>query len=510
VSQSSTAESSRVRTAARVGAVTAAVGSVVAIAMMTAEGGRLAQAQVTGVNPLDPALDFNAFVEGDTVLTSHEMEGPLATGGDLSMQGLYNISIHDTGTFVDGSDARSSSLVVGGAVDWDRSSDTGEARVLTQGYVKVGDLAGTEVLNTDQNGASVNTRLVPSGADYDSLPRVGLTVSQPVDSVGPTSPIDFDAAFAEFRSTSTDLAACAATATMTDANGAAIAKGEVEAGMRITVALTEGQTNVLHVTGSDIENMSEIQYVPQPTAASPLLINVDTGDTGGVLDWTVPNQPGASGASAPYILWNFNDATELTLAGGDTVEGSIYAPNAAFTDLSATNVEGQVVVAGAALGSLSADGGETHYFPFDAELTCEADVDPSPSTTGPTTYEPTTDEPTTDEPTTDQPTTDEPTTDEPTTDQPTTDEPTTDEPTTDQPTTDEPTTDEPTTDQPTTGQVTSESPTSDGSTGGIDTADGGMLSTTGTSLVAFGIAALALAGAGAALLAADRRRRGQS
>ncbi|HEU5127760.1 MAG TPA: collagen-binding domain-containing protein [Glycomyces sp.] len=429
---------------------------------------------MVALNPLDPALNFNAFIEGDTVLTEHEMEGPLATGGDLTIRGTYEIDIQDNATFFDGDDERPSSLVVGGRIDWDDSTPDGTVPVLGNGYVKVGDLTGTDVLDTDANGASQPTRLVPAGASYDSPLHVRTVVqpSQPIDTVN-SSPIDFGAAFSQMRSYSADLAACANTVTMFDARegGSPIAKGEVAPGQQVFITLTEGRTNVLNVTGEDLNNMADLTFVNKPTADTPLLINVDTSDTGGVFDWTVPNQAGVGGVDAPYILWNFNDTTELTLLpGGATVEGSIYAPDADFTDLSISNVEGQIVAANAVLGTTSQDSGELHYYPFDATLTCESDVDPSPSAT--------------------------------------TDVPTTDVPTTDVPTTDVPTTDVPTSDAPTSGDATTEAPSSEAPThdAPVHPDKPGTMPTTGSTLVPFGIAAAVLLAAGTAALLLSRRR----
>lgn len=466
-----------------------------------------ALADVVALNPLDPALNFNAFIEGDTSLAELETQGPLATGGDLAVQGIYNINSHNRADFFDVGDTLPSALVVGGMMDWDDSTSDGLIRVAGNGYVKVGDLTGTDVLNTDQNGASVNTQLVQVGGGYNSSPRVELTVREPIDAVN-SSPIDFGTAFTQMRGYSEDLAACANTVTMFDAraNGSPIAKGEVTPGQQAFITLAEGRTNVLDVTGEDLNNMADLTFVNKPTADTPLLINVDTSGTGGAFDWSVPNQAGVGGTDAPYILWNFNGATELTLVpNGATVEGSIYAPDADFTDLSASNVEGQIVAGNAVLGTPSESSGGLHYYPFDATLTCESDVDPTPSDT---TDVPTTDVPTTDVPTTDAPTTDTPTTDVPTTDAPTTDTPTTDVPTTDTPTTDAPTTDTPTTDVPTSGAATTGAPSAGAPThdapGGPDEPD--TMPTTGSTLVPFGIAAAVLLASGTAVLLLSRRR----
>ncbi|WP_162181661.1 choice-of-anchor A family protein, partial [Glycomyces tenuis] len=356
--------------------------AVTAVALAVTATDHEALAEVVTIDPLAPALDFNAFIEGDTVLAEHEMEGPLATGGNLAVQGRYEIDIQNNASFVDGDDPLPSSLVVGGRMDWDGSTADGVVPVLGNGYVKVGDLTGTDVETTDANGASQPTRLVPAGAGYDATPRVETVVRQPADTVE-SSPIDFEAAFAEMRANSELLAGCANTVTMFDSRegGSAVAKGEVQPGQQIFITLTEGETNVLNVTGEDLNNMSDLTFVNKPTADTPLLINVDTSGTGGVFAWDVATQAGIGGADAPYLLWNFSGTTELTLVGGDTVEGSIFAPDADFTDLSVANVEGQIVAANAVLGTTAANSGELHYFPFDAELTCDTDVEPTPSPT---------------------------------------------------------------------------------------------------------------------------------
>ncbi|WP_199034128.1 choice-of-anchor A family protein [Glycomyces salinus] len=469
------------RLAARAGIVGAAVGAT-AIAVAASMMNSQALAQEVTVDPLSPALGFNAFIEGDTVLTESEMEGPLATGGDLAVQGPYRIDIHSRATFYDGDDTNPSSLVVGGSVDWEQSTSAGTAQVLnSNGYAKVGDLTGTDVETTDANGASQPTRLVPSGAGYDSAPRVELTVRQPADTVE-SSPIDFATAFSEMKADAELLAGCANTVTMFDSRegGSEVAKGEVEPGRQIFITLTEGETNVLNVTGDDLNNMSDLTFVNKPTADTPILINVDTSSTDGVLDWDVASQAGVSGVDAPYILWNFGDTAELTLVGGDTVEGSVYTPNADFTDLSISNVEGQIVAANAVLGTTAASSGEVHHFPFAAELSCETEVDPTPS-------------------------------ESPTSDGPTSDDPTSDGPTSDGPTSDGPTSDGPTSDGPTSEGPTSDGPTSDGTTG-TDAAGGSHYSTrglpiTGTSLVVPAIVAGALLTVGAVVMFAARRRR---
>lgn len=370
------------------GAATAAT----AVAFAAAGTLPSAHAATVTIDPLAPAFDFNAFVENETVLASTESEGAIATGGDLLIEGSYNVMIHDVGTFFDGDDAQPSALIVGGRVIYTADPATSVVQILNNGYVKVGDLTGTDVLNTDQNNASVNTQLVASGTGYNSTPRLQLTVQQPIDSVGPASPIDFAGAFTQLRSNTATLYGCEGTVTMRDDAENPVAKGAVAPGQQIRIDLEPGVTNVLEVTGEDLNNMGDLVFPGVlPSADTPLLINVDTSGTGGELDWVVAPQSPISGAQSPYLLWNFGDTTRLRIAGGDTVQGSILAPNADYSDVSPTNVEGQIIARNASLGEIGENGGEIHHFPFAATLTCESDVEPSPS---PTTGGPTTDGPT--------------------------------------------------------------------------------------------------------------------
>jgi len=358
---------------------TAGVATAAALAMVSTTP--FAQAAAVHVDPLEKALGFNVFVQNDTTLASLEAEGAIATGGDLVIDGVYNVALHGAGTFTVSGDAQPSALVVGGTVDFADSTASGVIRVLDNGYVKVGDLSGVDVLTVDGNGAQVSTRLVASGAGYNGEPRIELVTQQPASSVGPASPIDFAAAFIDFRAKAALLAECPNTVAMTDPNGTTVAKGAVASGQQIRITLEEGKTNVLNLTGDDLNNMANLTFLNAPTATAPLLVNVDTSGTGGALDWDVKTQAGIGGSQAPYVLWNFGDTEQLTISSGDTVEGSVYAPNAAYLDVSPTNVEGQIVVKSAGLGAVGENGGEVHDFPFTAELACETDTNPTATVT---------------------------------------------------------------------------------------------------------------------------------
>ncbi|GAA2190957.1 hypothetical protein GCM10009848_41760 [Micromonospora lupini] len=318
------------------------------------------------VGPVDPvaeALSFGVMTEGDANVVSDENEGTLAVGGNLTF-GNYQLAGATAGSFVVPGDARPSALVVGGRVNFAGSVGGTRLQVLASGYAKVGDLTGTFVRDTDNNGAQVNTRILPSD-NYDAAPRVELVTRQPVPSVGPTSPINFAGAFAAFRDTTAGLATCDNTVVLRTPNGDVIPR-PIPAGSNAVVTLTPGVTNVLNLTAADLANIQTLTFASQPTASTPLLVNVDTTGVGNTFDWTAPNFSGIGGTQARYVLFNFPTATALTLTtGAATVEGTIYAPNASLTDLSASNTEGSVITR-----TLDHRGGEIHYFPFSTTLSC--------------------------------------------------------------------------------------------------------------------------------------------
>ncbi|MFE5829267.1 collagen-binding domain-containing protein [Streptomyces sp. NPDC056488] len=340
-------------------------------------------------NPVDGNEGFGAFIQNDALLGSTESEGPVAVGGNLAFGQGYNVALRTPGNYTPAGDARPAALLVGGRVLWDQSAPGGILRVLSDGYVKIGDTANATVRTTDSNGASVSTRVVPAGRPYDTTPRIELTARQPQNSVTAPGLIDFDAAFTAFRDRSDTMATCAQNVVLTDANGTPLAQPGIAPGTQAYVTLAPGTTNVLHVTGADLSNLASITFRNQPTATTPLVVDVDTTATGGTFDWHTPNTPGISGNQAPYVLWNFADATSITMTGGDSLEGTIYAPRARLEDDNPTNIEGDIIAREFAAGTTGAGStaGEIHHFPFAANVSC--DTQPTtPTTTPPVTVVP--------------------------------------------------------------------------------------------------------------------------
>nr|WSW67647.1 choice-of-anchor A family protein [Streptomyces sp. NBC_00995] len=401
----------RTKLATAAAATTAAVTTVCALCLASASP---AAADYSG-NPLAGDNGFGVLVQDDATLGSTETEGSVAIGGNLTYGPGYNVALHTPGTFTAPGDANPTALLVGGRVDHPASSPQGVLQVLSDGYVKVGDPTGSSVLDTDANNAEVNTQVVAAGTAYNSTPRIQTTVRQPVASVTDTTGLpDLDALFSTYRDRSDAIDTCDTNVVLRDAAGAPLPdQTGFPAGTNAYVTLTAGETNVLRLTGDQLNNLSQITFSTPPTATTPFVVDVDTTGTAGTYVWHLPNLAGVSGEQAPYMLWNFPDATDITMADGDSLEGTVFAPRAHLTDLDASNIEGTIVVRELTAGPLTDDGsssvnaGEIHQFPFAAEIDCAGGESPSPSPTDPT---PTPTEPTTD-PTEPTPTPTEPTTD---------------------------------------------------------------------------------------------------
>lgn len=338
-------------------------------------------------NPLDGSHGFGIIVQEDATLGSAETEGSVAVGGNLIYGPGYNIALHTPGSFTAPGDDSPTALLVGGRIDHAGSSPQGVLKVLNDGYVKIGDPTGSSVLDTDANGASVATQIVAANAGYNSTPRVEETGRQPADSVTDTTGLpDLDALFARFRERSDAIGTCGTNVVLRDAEGNPLPdQTGFPAGTSAHLTLTEGRTNVLHLTGEQLNNLSELVFDTPPSPTAPFVVDVDTTGSGGTYVWNVPNTAGTSGEQAPYMLWNFSDATDITMASGDSLEGTFYAPRAHLTDIDASNIEGTVVARQLTEGPLTeggasaVDAGEIHEFPFDADIDCGGEPSPSPS-----------------------------------------------------------------------------------------------------------------------------------
>ncbi|TYL55643.1 choice-of-anchor A family protein [Nocardioides sp. BGMRC 2183] len=340
------------------------------------------------VNPVRATVDghpansgFLVFVEGDVTLRNDESEGTMALGGDLRIQSNYHVAAGAEpvfGTYTAPGDDRPTYLHVGGGISWEEPNS--RVYVENRGFTKIGRDSSYTAHERDNNNAQVNYRIVRNGSDYNTIPHIDGRTRQSPASIGvpvPDSLIDIGAAFSRYRVITDQLADCPANVDLVNDSGALLPR-PIPAGSRGRLSLVSGRTNVLTLSETDLANLAEITFLDRPTADTPLLVNV----TGAEYLGNIPNMAGVSGGQAPYILWNFADATRIVVTGGDSIEGTLYAPNAALTWVPTQNIEGNVIAAsfnhGMPEGRTTR---EIHDFPFDTELSCTTSDASPPSLT---------------------------------------------------------------------------------------------------------------------------------
>ena len=305
-------------------------------------------------NPFDPALGFNVFVKNDLKLKNNETEGAVALGGNLIIDGSYQVSVNSKGSFKVG--GVPVTLVVGGMVDY-RSGNS--LQVNNNGYVKIGNPNGSKAWYTDQNGAYSPIRITKDN-NYNSTPRLHLQanaqqlgVSAQNNPIFEANLIDFNAAFAQFEASSHTISQMANNANLTNPNGNPISN--VNLPNQVKINLQTG-VNVLNVTGTDLNKVSVFTYNNQPSANRILIVNVDAP---GTFNWNVFNTGGIGEHVAPYILFNFPNTTTLKIQGNGSIIGSLLAPKAHINKASHNNIAGQIVGQ-----SMEQASGENHWFGF--------------------------------------------------------------------------------------------------------------------------------------------------
>lgn len=247
---------------------------------------------VASNNALGPATGWTEFIETNANRHNSESEGLAAYGGNLSNNGGWNqVGFKlDPATFP----ASKPALVVGGTNTANVHLHVGSAYVQTKtGTVEFQGGAGTGYLSTN--------------------------------------PIDFTDAFSQLRATSTTWGGATPTGTVQQTGDSA--------NHRLLLTGTNSDLNVFTITSGDVQWAQAAIRLDVPAGATTI-INV-TGTTvafgGSTQKIEVPDGAGWAGLDdgnyAPYtgLVWNFPDATSLTLDNGGAFAGAILAPRAAIT-----------------------------------------------------------------------------------------------------------------------------------------------------------------------------------
>jgi choice-of-anchor A domain-containing protein len=311
-------------------------------------------------SPTAPALGFNIFTLASLKLSKNETEGSVATGGNLTIAGNYQIATNDNGTFE--IDNTPIGLLVGGKVIYQSGNSL---QINQSSYIKIGDNQGSTVWYKDQNNASSNIRITPN-SNYNSSPRIllqtnanQLNVSSTNNPVFENNLIDFSSAFQTLETNALSLSQNTNNAKLTNPNGQPISN--ISLPNQVKINLQDG-VNYLNVTGNDINNVRVFTYNNKPSANKVLVINVNTSDT---FNWNVWNQSGIGQQEAHYIIYNFYNTKTLNIKGNSTIEGTIFAPFADITkSVNQSNIQGQVIGK-----SFFHSGGEVHSANFTPAIT---------------------------------------------------------------------------------------------------------------------------------------------
>ncbi|MEM7656856.1 MAG: collagen-binding domain-containing protein [Bacteroidota bacterium] len=223
------------------------------------------------------ALGFNVFVEQDFVFGGGDVEGAVAVGNSLTLQGKQGqFSVHSPGSYVPGGFAAPVGLVVGN----EAILNGGGVRPLNQAKVIIGSHSHTDALSLE-NGHPANTRIVNAGSTYSSNPNISLDHSQ-VESVYQNCPLDFAAAFTAFKNRSASVGNLATSMSITKANGNPLNPASLPTNSQVYIQHLGAGVNVLNLTGANLNQITSITFNDKPSANKFLIINIDHT---GTLNW---------------------------------------------------------------------------------------------------------------------------------------------------------------------------------------------------------------------------------
>ncbi|WP_461101853.1 collagen-binding domain-containing protein [Spirosoma koreense] len=312
-------------------------------------------------NPLVEAKNFNVFLANDATLTTNETDGAVGVGGNLTVNGNYQVATH-SGVTIGGNTL---GLLVGGGVKLQNGTLQVNSSTLAQ-IGACGGNAATDALKVwykDNNNTYSTIRITKAAAGYGDSPNILINknANAAIENAGlvcQSNVVDFASAFTTLKNNSISISQLAARVKLLNANEQPI--GSTNLPSQVKIGLYSG-INVWNVTGADLNQIQNLTYKDSPGSAQVLVINVDAA---GAFTWTTPSLGGVGGGNAPFILWNFYNTTQLTIAGSATIEGSLLAPLADVIKTgNQANIEGQLIA-----NSFVHSGGEMHHYPFNADL----------------------------------------------------------------------------------------------------------------------------------------------
>ena len=322
-----------------------------------------AESNLSAQNPLSSAQDFNIITEGNLTVKAGDIEGAIAVGGNLVIQGnSQRTSANATGgqAYVNINGLKYA-LVVGGGLTGVNGGNVfkvdGKSGLTDDHFIRFYSLSGSTAA-AGSGGIDIGN---PVTTVLNRYVRVNSTTQLSSSVENTTSLVNFSAAFTDFRTQAISMSACTGNVTPTVSGGQA------------TLNLGANTTNVWNVAGSTLNSYSQINLTGNlPSAARPLVINVNAS---GTFSWNNLKLVIGSESDnymeinrAPYIIWNFYNTTTLTITTSNLILGSVFAPNAAITNNGSGNITGQIV----AKSFTKPYAGELHIAKFNANVACAA------------------------------------------------------------------------------------------------------------------------------------------
>ncbi|MBA4854069.1 collagen-binding domain-containing protein, partial [Emticicia sp. BO119] len=303
-------------------------------------------------NPTSQALGFNVFTLNGVVFMSGEVDNGVAAGGNIELKGTTNITGNNPSGY-------SSLPTVGGNTTFIYSggkviyTSGNGLNVNGGGFAKICNITGSTFY---PNGG--NARI--TGGTFDTTPYININTNQGSGTwqTGCGS-IDFVGAFTSFQSSATSMSGLTNNITPTfDPGNTTQPKLTLQSG-----------SNIWNLTGTQLNGYSTIVFNNAPDASKPLIVNVNTS---GNFTLTLPNLSGIGDAQGQFIIWNFYNATNLTISNSSTtMKGTLFAPNADVTKNSSSNIDGQVIAK-----SFVLNGGEVHYQKFNSTIDWGTNCEP--------------------------------------------------------------------------------------------------------------------------------------
>jgi choice-of-anchor A domain-containing protein len=290
----------------------------------------------SGFNPTGLANGFNVFVKEGVTIQSGSTDGGVALGGNLNLQGSATIA-KQSSVLNYPVTSNKFGLVIGGAVNYNSGSVTS----INNGKIRLGSSSGSRLFYKDCYNTITNFRLTPYNSNcntaYSSNPRIQqqstAADSDPLDING----INFNDAFIGINTASSNMSVYS-----TSSSCASQLNFLSISGTSPVLSLASNKINVINITGTNLVALSSIQFLNQPTANNPLVINVNNT---GSLTWANPfTVSGLSASAGSYIIYNFyNSNGTITINGNRILHGALLAPNANLVWNNSNYLEGQIV-----------------------------------------------------------------------------------------------------------------------------------------------------------------------